>query len=199
MNEECPKGMSIPSLETNRLLLRPPALADADVFQWHFADWEVIKQIGSHVPWPYPTDGARKYLEIFIPQNGNGSFFYWGIFSKKNPQELIGAIEYRFRPEDEENRGFWLSQSFWGQGLMTEAVARTQDYMFFDVGVSKLIIRNLSSNARSRNIKEKTGALLIGQGTGEYHDGIQDEDIWELTKARWIQARKGLGSHEVLR
>jgi len=189
----------IPTLETNRLSLRPPVPEDADALQRHFDDWGVIKQIGSHVPWPYPKDGARAYLDVFIPQNGNGTFYYWGIFAKTNPKELIGAIEYRFRPEDEDNRGFWLSRSHWGQGLMTEAVARTQDYMFFDVGVSKLIIRNLSTNVRSKNIKVKTGALLIGQGTGEYHDGIQDEDIWELTRARWIQARKSLGRHEVSR
>ena len=183
--------MSIPTLETDRIILRPPRLADADALQRHFNDWEVIKQIGSHVPWPYPKDGAHAYLETSVPQNGNGTFFLWGIFAKSNPHELIGAIEYRFRIEDDDNRGFWLSRSHWGQGLMTEAVMRTQDFMFFDIGVSRLVFRNLSSNTRSRYVKNQTGAVRYGRGTGSYHDGIQEEDIWELTKARWIQTRKG--------
>lgn len=44
----------IPTLYTERLILRPLELADADAVQQQFAHWEVVRYLNALVPWPYP-------------------------------------------------------------------------------------------------------------------------------------------------
>lgn len=44
--------MNTPDLKTRRLLLRGVTLADAPAMQHHFANWNVVRNIGSDIPWP---------------------------------------------------------------------------------------------------------------------------------------------------
>lgn len=180
--------MNTPRLETKRLLLRAITLGDAHAMQHHFANWNVIKTIGS-VPWPYPLDGAESYIRRRLEDGKKREIYFWGIIQKQAPRELIGAIEYRFFVDEEENRGFWLSEAYWGRGLMTEAVAVTQDFIFFELKKAQILVRSLCTNGASKAVKEKTGASLIGKSRGSYHEGEMDEDVWEITPASWALVR----------
>jgi len=51
--------VTVPSLETRRLLLRPLQPADADQLQQLYPHWEIVKYLNDKVPWPSPADGAR--------------------------------------------------------------------------------------------------------------------------------------------
>lgn len=75
---------------------------------------------------------------------------------------------------------------------MTSAVALTQDFVFFELGKPRLLVRSLCSNAASKAVKEKTGARLIGKSMGAYHDGPREEDVWEITPESWAAARGAL-------
>ena len=58
----------IPTLYTERLILRPLQLADADAVQQLFPHWDVVRYLNAAVPWPYPEDGAFAYLrDIVLP------------------------------------------------------------------------------------------------------------------------------------
>jgi [ribosomal protein S5]-alanine N-acetyltransferase len=48
----------LPILETERLILRPVELADAEQVQELFAQWEIVRLLNGSIPWPYPEDGA---------------------------------------------------------------------------------------------------------------------------------------------
>jgi RimJ/RimL family protein N-acetyltransferase len=39
---------------TERLILRPLALADAAAIQELFPHWEIVRYLLNRVPWPYP-------------------------------------------------------------------------------------------------------------------------------------------------
>ncbi len=54
-----------PPLETERLLLKPIELADAPAIQRLFPRWEIVQYLDTWVPWPYPPDGAERYLRDF--------------------------------------------------------------------------------------------------------------------------------------
>ncbi|MEP6020676.1 MAG: GNAT family N-acetyltransferase [Paracoccaceae bacterium] len=180
--------MKAPELDINEITLRGVGLKDAPAVQEHFANWNVVKSIGA-VPWPYPPDGARNYIEKRLEDSVQKEIYYWGIFLKQNSDELIGTIEYRFFDDEEENRGFWLSESHWGKGIMTDAVSITQDFVFFELGKPRLLVRSLCTNAASKAVKEKTGAYHIGIRQGSYLDGEKDEDVWEITRESWMRAK----------
>ncbi len=179
--------IEVPKLETTRLILRSLSMDDAPAIQKHFNNWNIIKEIGSVVPWPYPDDGAVTHLKNTLNQPLT---YLWGITLKDNPDEVIGVIEYRLSDNADDNRGFWLAESHWGQGLMGEAVTATQDFVFFELGIKRIVVTNAKSNARSRAVKEKHGAKLIGMSKGKYHTGEVDQEVWEITKDSWVNTLK---------
>jgi [ribosomal protein S5]-alanine N-acetyltransferase len=176
---------AVPSFYTSRLILQPPTLADAPAYERHFVDYEVISHLSAAVPWPYPRAGVAEYLGGFlIPQLGKDRWA-WGIFRKSEPGELIGCIDY-WRPGRPENRGFWLGRAFWGQGFMAEAVEATLDYAFRELGFDRLVFANAVGNARSRRIKERTGARLLRVEPSKFvNPAYAEHEVWELTRQEW--------------
>jgi ribosomal-protein-alanine N-acetyltransferase len=179
----------IPVFETERLILRGVALADAAATQKHFNDHEVIRELAATVPWPYPSDGARQFIEnIVLPVQAKDRWV-WGIFLQTKPSELIGIIDL-WRKEKPDNRGFWLARKHWGNGIMTEAVAPVTAYAFDVLGFERLILSNAIGNLRSRRIKEKAGARRLRAEPAKFgNPDYTEREIWELTKADWLKMR----------
>lgn len=97
---------TIPTFKTNRLILRGVEKKDIPAYQKYFADYEVILHLTATVPWPYPDNGAQTFLEESIFPRLGQDLWFWGLFEKKNPDELIGSI-LLLRQGKPENRGFW--------------------------------------------------------------------------------------------
>jgi ribosomal-protein-alanine N-acetyltransferase len=175
----------VPTFETERLILRTVGINDAPSWASEFIDYEIIRHLSVHVPWPYPIDAVLEFIKIdILPKQGRDRWL-WGIFLKKAPNNLIGAIDL-WRHGKPENRGFWLGRQYWGRGIMTEAVTPILDYAFDDLRFEKLIFSNAVGNSRSRRIKEKTGARLLRIETAEFVDPkVTEQEIWELTRREW--------------
>jgi len=183
---------SIPTFTTARLILRAVTEADEPAYTKYFVDYDVVSPLSSVVPWPYPANGVMDYLQTMILPHQGKDKWVWGLFLKSNPDELIGCVDL-WREGKPENRGFWLGKAFWGQGLMTEAVNPVMDYAFNSLGFEKLVFANAVGNARSRRIKEKTGARLIAVEPAKFVNPIYTEhEIWELTKNEWQKYRQHL-------
>jgi len=183
------REIKVPTFHTKRLLLRDIELSDAPSYQKHFADYAVISQLASVVPWPYPENGAEDYIrDVILPQQGKDHWF-WGIFLKENPHEMIGGVDL-WRKGSPENRGFWLGKRFWGQGIMTEAVELVMDHAFDHLGFDQLVFSNAVGNIKSRRVKEKTGARLVGTRQAKFvNPDYTEAETWELTKDEWLKFR----------
>jgi RimJ/RimL family protein N-acetyltransferase len=182
-----------PTLKTQRLLLKPLGTEDAPWIQKYFDDFEIIKYIGHDVPWPYPPDGAESYIKMIQDQMAELDVYAWAIRLKKAPDETIGAIEYRFRADKKNNRGFWIARDYHGQGLMSEAVAATQDYVFLDLGKERILTYNAPSNTASRRLKEKFGGRLFSADQQyAFYTGEKYSEVWEVTRQKWLELRDSL-------
>ncbi len=177
---------TVPTLKTKRLLLKPITLRDASAYQRYFAHYEIIRNF-CFVPWPYPKDGVKHFLNnLVFPYQGDMQWL-WGLFLCENPDELIGAV-HLWREPDPDNRGLWLSRKHQGKGLMTEALKPVMDYAFNDLGFEKLVFSNAVGNEKSRRIKEKTGARSIKVVPMKFVDPKFTEiEIWELKAEEWLQ------------
>ena len=182
-----------PILETARLFLHPIRLDDAPSLQKHFNNWNVIKYLNDKVPWPYPDDGAYQFLKNnALPRMEAGKAMLWGIFPKENQQAAIGLVEFRAEKtaNDQEDRGFWIAQAYWGQGLMSEAVNAVNDFIFFDYGRDKITLQNYKMNIGSRRVKEKTGATFLHTKTENWRGEKREVEVWELTAENWKKFRE---------
>lgn len=182
---------SVPAMTTPRLLLKAVTLDDVPSYSKYFIDYDVIRHLAATVPWPYPENGVADYLnQIIFPAQGTDRWA-WGLFLKTNSSELIGGIDL-WRKGCPENRGFWLGKPFWGRGLMTEAADAVTDFAFRELNFERLVFSNALGNTRSRRIKEKTGARLLGTRLAKFVDpAVAEAETWELTKDEWTKFRSG--------
>ena len=169
---------------TERLILRPLEISDAEQIQEHFPHWEIVRYLLNRVPWPYPPDGALHYCrDIALPQMERGEAWHWTIRLRSAPNQLIGNIS--LVKGDADNRGFWLSTPWQGKGLMSEACTWANDYWFETLGFAVLRVAKAVANTTSRRISEKQGMRLMGVIEKEYVSGRLPSEIWEITAEEW--------------
>jgi ribosomal-protein-alanine N-acetyltransferase len=186
---EVPEITGTPTLQTARLILRPLAQSDAPAIQRHFNNWNIIRHLASAVPWPYPDDGADTFVRLQLGKIAAGEEIHqWVLALRAGEGEAIGNIH--FRPRDDSpngNRGFWLAEPYWNQGLMTEAIAAVNDFAFLTLGVESFYVCNAVTNVASRRVKQKTRAEFIGHIELAHHDGQTHAEKWRVTRENWLR------------
>ncbi len=171
-------------LETQRLILRPLEIADAEETQRLFPHWEVVQFLEDRVPWPYPDDGALTYYrDVALPAMVRGEEWHWSLRLKQNPDHLIGGIT--LKQVGDNNRGFWIGLPWQRQGLMTEAVERVTDFWFDDLGFSEIRVTKAVSNAASRRISKKSGMQVADRLRKSYVSGEHESEVWAITAEQW--------------
>jgi ribosomal-protein-alanine N-acetyltransferase len=181
-----------PELTTQRLWLRPLALADATQVQVLFPHWEIVCYLANQVPWPYPPDGALTYYrDQALPAVGRGEEWHWTLRLKSSPTQVIGSIAL-LRKEN-NNRGFWLGLPWHRQGLMSEACEVVTDYWFDVLNSPVLRVPKAAANTASRRISEKSGMRLVATEERDYVSGRLLTEIWEITAEEWRSHKGGMG------
>ncbi|MCA6105082.1 MULTISPECIES: GNAT family N-acetyltransferase [Bradyrhizobium] len=180
-----------PRIETSRLILRPLALSDAPAIQRHFNNWNVIRTLATVVPWPYPDDGAESFIRREFSKIAAGEESYqWVLVLRAGDGEAIGNINFRPRADGRKgNRGFWLAEPYWNQGLMTEAIAAVNDFAFLTLGLDHFHVCNAPSNVGSRRVKQKTGAEFVGFVELPHHNGESRAEKWKVARETWLRDR----------
>jgi RimJ/RimL family protein N-acetyltransferase len=176
-----------PTLYTPRLLLRPLHVADAADCQRLFAQWEVVRYLTHHVPWPYPPGEALRHIrEDALPAMADGEEWHWSLRLRTPGQPLVGVI--CVMDEADNQRGFWLDPQWHRQGLMSEACAVVNRFWFETLGRPCLRVSKASLNEASRRLSLAEGMRLVERRQDQYVSGPMEEEIWELTREAW-QAR----------
>jgi len=147
-----------------------------------------VRYLASHVPWPYPADGALTYYrDVVMPAVARGEQWHWGLWLKDGPNHLIGVVSLM---KGENNRGFWLGLPWQGRGLMSESVLAVTDYWFDVLGFSVMRVSKAIANASSRRISEKTAMRVIAMEDRDYVSGKLPTEIWEVTAEEWRRYRR---------
>jgi ribosomal-protein-alanine N-acetyltransferase len=180
--------MEIPTLQTSRLILRPLALSDAAAIQRQFNNWNIIQNLATVVPWPYPDDGAETFVKLQLGKIAAGEEIYqWVLVLRSGDGEAIGNIHFRPGLDvPKGNRGFWLAEPYWNRGLMTEAIMAVNDFAFRTLGVESFYVCNVASNTASRRVKQKTGAEFVGYIELSHHNGQSKSEQWKVTRENWL-------------
>ena len=183
--------MKTPTISTSRLTLRPLALSDAPAIQRHFNNWNIIRNLTTVVPWPYPDDGAETFVRLQLEKIAAGEELYlWGLTLRPGDGEAIGIIHFRPTADNsKDNRGFWVAEPYWNRGLMTEAISAVNDFAFNTLGIEQFYVCNVASNEGSRRVKQKTGAEFVGYIELAHHNGQSKSERWRVTRESWLRRK----------
>ena len=181
--------MKTPTIQTSRLILRPLAPSDAPAIQRHFNNWNIIRNLATVVPWPYPDDGAEIFVRRELEKIAAGErIYHWVLALRPGDGEAIGNIHFRpMADSPTDNRGFWLAEPYWNRGLMTEAISAVNDFAFNTLGIEQFYVCNVVSNEASRRVKQKTGAEFVGYVELAHHNGQSKSERWRVTRENWLR------------
>lgn len=149
----------------------------------------MLRYMATAIPWPYPADGALSYLRRALSAEDE---YHWAICLRSAPDDLIGLIGLTPSSE-EDNRGFWIAEAYWGQGLMREAVIAVTDFAFEDLQMPEMRLNNAEPNVASHRLKGSMGADMIGVTEGEFIGGSFPRVAWRLTAEAWRAYRNHSG------
>ena len=115
-------------LETKRLLLRPLRHDDAPAIARALKPYDVAKFL-SRVAHPYTLQDAETFIQLQKSFASNS--MVCAITFKCAPDELLGIVAYEYSEEKQKTEfGYWLSESCWGQRMMSEAAKTLVDHAF---------------------------------------------------------------------
>lgn len=174
-----------PTLDTRRLILTPLQLADAADIQHLFPHWEVVRYLDNHVPWPYPQDGALRYIrDSALPAMALGEEWHWMIRLRDAQNQVIGSISLIDTPGN--NRGFWLSPAWQGNGFMKEACVAVNTYWFDTLQRPVMQVPKAIANEASRRVSMRENMRLVDSREGSFVGGKMLRETWELSREQWL-------------
>lgn len=151
----------MPTLETERLLLRPLTLDDARHFTTLFeGDWDAIKQTG-RMPYP-PTEAAvRTWIASHL-----GAASHVFLVMRKQDRAAVGGGGFGGTVHLAE-LGYSFGRAYWGKGYATEAVRALLEYAR-PLGLRQLDAYSFVDNPASARVLEKAGFADLGVTTRSY-------------------------------
>ncbi|GAA0123844.1 MAG: GNAT family N-acetyltransferase [Clostridium argentinense] len=111
----------------------------------------------------------------------------WGIFLKNKDDILVGIIEAMdFKPKiDMVTIGYFLSESYWGNGIASEALKTIIKFLFEKVNVNRIQAEVMPENEVSKKVLLKNGFTkegLLRQANLWSGKGIVDLEIYSILK-----------------
>jgi len=145
-----------PTLETPRLVLREIVPSDVDVIFRNQSDPAVIRYIG-RAPHASIAESQALLERLFEGQRA-GTDVRWGLVLRET-SEFAGTCGFwKWNKQHQcAELGYEIAPSFWGKGLMVEALRPILHYGFTVMGLHRVEANIDPDNHASRRVVEKLG------------------------------------------
>jgi ribosomal-protein-alanine N-acetyltransferase len=197
-----------PELETARLRLREIAEGDLEWFMRHFSIPEICH--GQGFPPPADLTEARQQLAQYVVDlYAKGEGLRWGIELKGASTGSVGSVGahpaaahpaasddligsaglYHWdREVRSAEAGYDLDPSYWGHGIMTEAMRAILAYGFEVMGLNRIQLLAMPRNGRSLALAERLGFVREGVLRDHGHDesgALVDDVMFSMLRVEW--------------
>lgn len=155
--------------------LRTWNISDIESVVKHANNYNIAKWLTNQFPYPYDEKAAEAYIHsvwndspqrVFVIEVNGEAAGSIGIFPQTDIHEKSAEI------------GYWLSEKYWGNGIVSKAIAEIVDYGFKTFDIVRIYARPFSTNKGSQRVLEKAGFELEARlkkalyKNGEYMDEL---------------------------
>jgi ribosomal-protein-alanine N-acetyltransferase len=134
--------------------IRSLSADDASSIALHANNRNIWRNLRDVFPYPYSLNDAHEFLthisELSIES----------VFAIDVDNQAVGTIGVHLRNDIERlsaELGYWLSESYWGQGIVTEAVRAFTQYSIEQYGLVRIEAGVFQWNPASCRVLEKAG------------------------------------------
>lgn len=155
----------LPTLNTERLRLRPFALEDGPVVQRLAGAWE-LADTTANLPHPYEDGMAEQWIAGHAEACKGGEGLTLAVTLPAG-DELVGAIGLILDQGYKGELGYWIGRPYWARGYCTEAALAVVNYGFEELHLARIFARALARNPASARVLQKIG--MRHEGTQRQH------------------------------
>ena len=175
-----------PTLYTERLILRPHLIWDADELQRLINDRDIASTT-TNIPHPYTLEDAIDFLskrEESYERTGSPQF---AITHKDG--NFIGGIGLNVNKTHESAElGYWIGKPYWGKGYCTEAAHAILKHGFEVMRLNRIHATHFTRNPASGRVMQKIGMNHEGhlrQGVKKW-DEFEDMELYGILRSEYF-------------
>ncbi|MBE6549465.1 MAG: GNAT family N-acetyltransferase [Ruminococcaceae bacterium] len=152
---------AMPTLRTERLILRPMKESDAnDMF-----DYAQREDVTTYLLWsPHRSVSyTREYLKYIETRYDVGDFYDWAVIERSSGK-MIGTCGFTRidMPNNVGEIGYVLNPDFHGKGYGTEAASEALRFGFDVIGLHRIEAKFMEGNRASLHVMDKLGMSFEG-------------------------------------
>jgi [ribosomal protein S5]-alanine N-acetyltransferase len=151
----------LPDLETERLVLRPYSLADANRVQEMCGDWAVAAT-ALNLPHPYPDGAAEQWISTHADNFRQGTVVTLAITLKPDGP-VVGSVGLTVNQRHKRGElGYMVAKEYWNRGYCTEAAKALTGYGLSVLGLNRIQAMHFPRNSASGRVMQKLGMTREG-------------------------------------
>ena len=174
---------NIPTLETERLVLRK--LAVSDCFDMY--EYSRKPEVSKFLTWyPHPdVEYTKAYLNNLKSHYALGMFYDWAVLLK-DEGKMIGTCGFTniYPQHDSAEIGYVINPAYRGKGIACEAASKVLEFGFCELGLNRIEAKYIVGNSASKKVMEKLGMK---------DEGVSRSSM--LVKSRYVD----IGVYSILR
>lgn len=176
MRERAYELEELPTIETDRLLLRPLAEGDAPAYFALTSHGPTMASYG--LPAHTSVDQTRGTIATLARWFEQGRALRWAVCEKGSPDDILGDVGYwQFDLiRDRGELGVKVRADRAGRGVGTEIMVAVIDYGFEALGLRGVDANIAPANAASIRLAEKLGFVKVG---------VRPALSWSLVEEAW--------------
>lgn len=181
------KHLGTKRIETERLVLRPFAAADAPAM---YRNWASEPEVTKYLTWPAHSsvDISEMVLRDWVSHYGEPDFYQWAIVLK-DENVPIGSIAAVKADETAQwvEMGYCIGRQWWRRGYVSEALKTIIAFFFEEVGVGRIQARHDPRNPNSGAVMRKCGMQYEGtlRRADRNNQGICDTCMYSILREEY--------------
>lgn len=141
--------------------IRKWELSDAIDLAAALSNKKVQDNLRDGLPYPYTGQDGTDYISAMLSADENETF----AFAITVDEKVVGSIGI-FRQGNIHRQtaelGYYITEEYWGKGIMTEAVKQICGYVFDKSDIIRIYAEPFAYNAASCRVLEKAGFQYEG-------------------------------------
>ena len=130
---------------------------DAEGLARHANNRRIAERLRDRFPNPYTLEDAKRFLWAVLARDENAKEFVLAIEVDEAAVGAIGVILGSDIERVSGELGYWLSEEFWGRGIVTAAIRQFAPWAMERFGLTRLHADTFHDNPASARVLEKAG------------------------------------------
>lgn len=180
--------MTFEPIRTERLILRPSRLGDAEAAYQRRS----LPEVARYQTWemPYALEQAERIMAELVAMDGPADGKGWSltVVDAAAPERIMGDlyVEIKWGGRSAEV-GYTFHPDYWGRGYATEATQAVIRYLFTEFGVTRVEGSLHPDNPPSARVLEACGLSFEGLTRQSFWVGDECSDDWlyGMTRTDW--------------